>query len=203
MKALICLKFLTDSMQRFLWLNFCFFFITCFADLASAQVERGNYTIGGTAGLNHITNGSRNSLTSINLSPSYGTFLTDQLLFGGNANINFQFARRGNINFKAGPLMRYYFRNMLFIQADYNFGILNRANFEHDLYGRVGYAYFLNEHVALEPYIYMGYRDLVNSRNASSFYSVIDYGIYFSLQVYLESALHKALKIHKVKIRQN
>ncbi len=184
-------------MNRFLIFNL---YLIC-SQLVSAQVERGNYIIGGSAGLDHITNGRRYNVTSVNISPMYGSFLTDHFLIGGNANMNYlSFYRRGNTSLKGGPLMRYYFSNMLFLQADYNFGIPGRFLIEHDIYARLGYAYFLNDHVAIEPYIYAGYRDLVYKGSANTDY--LDYGIYFSIQAYLESAMNKTLKMRGTKTKE-
>ena len=187
-------------MNRFLIFAYHFSFFICCSNFASAQIEKGNYILGGSAGIENISSAFGNTfgynVTTINIHPMYGSFLTDRFLLGANANLNYQFRGiRGNTTIKVGPIMRYYFNN-IFIQTDYNFGIPARGYFEHDVYVRLGYAYFLNENVAIEPYVFVGLRDQV-SRNGNYTYGYLDDGIYFSIQVYLESALHKAMKMRK------
>ena len=187
-------------MNRFSILIICFsFFISC-SNIVSAQIGKGNYILGGTAGVDNLTNANGNSLTTIFIRPMYGSFLTDHFLIGGNANLNYQFnGKRGRSTIKLGPLVRYYFNNV-FIQADYNFGIPSRNYIENDIYARLGYAYFLNDHVAIEPYVYIGLINLINRRSSDS-YNYLDDGIYFSIQVYLESSLNKMMKQRKGNLR--
>ena len=185
-------------MNRIFIINF--FVLIFFSQQVLAQVEKGNYILGGNTGLDNLTNAGGNTVTTIFMSPMYGAFLTDRFLVGGSAYLNYQyFARTANTNLRLGPLVRFYFNN-IFLQGDYSFGIPNRSYFEHDVFARLGYTYFLNEHVAIEPYVFIGYRDLVYRRGSSN-YGYLDDGIYFSIQVYIESALNKAMKIHKVKLR--
>lgn len=185
-------------MNRFSINIFKILAFVCCTTSVSAQIEKGNYMLGGTAGIENIYG---YNVTTINIHPMYGNFLSDRFLLGANANLTYQnFIRRGNTTIKIGSLARYYFNN-IFIQTDYSFGIPGRGYFEHDFYLRLGYAYFLNESVALEPYVFLGLIDQI-SRNGNYNYSYLDDGIYFSIQVYLESALNKAIKMHKSNMKR-
>jgi len=149
-------------------------------------------------GFDHIINSSYGfSQTSFALNPMYGKLIRDNIMVGGTANVSISYnGRRPNINSKAGPLLRYYFENMFFIQADYSISLPTRYNFVQYFYGRIGHSFFLNNSVAIEPYLFAGY---INNMRRGGGYSVeyIDYGIYFSIQVYLESAFNKHHKGRK------
>src|SRR5450631_2075355 len=117
-------------MNRFLILVFNFSLFICCINSVSAQIEKGNYILGGSAGIENISSAFGNTfgynVTTINIHPMYGSFLTDRFLLGANANLNYQLSRfRGAGNIKLGPLVRYYFNN-IFLQVDYNFGIPSR-----------------------------------------------------------------------------
>jgi hypothetical protein len=176
-------------------LVFIFSFFVYSNEIAFAQIEKSNYVIGGNAGIDNITNVYGNSQTTFFVNPMYGSFLTDRFLIGGSANLSHQITTfNSNTLLKIGPLVRYYFKEW-FLQADYSFGVPARNYIEQDVFARVGYAYFLNEHVAIEPYAYAGLRRQVYRRSSGNNY--LDDGIYLSIQVYLESNLNKALKTRK------
>jgi hypothetical protein len=78
-----------------------------------------------------------------------------------------------------------------FVQGQYFFGMPGRNQVTQDFYLRAGYAFFLNNHVAIEPYAYGGYHLPglpVPGSGLGNFsrYDWYDYGLYFSLQVYLD-----------------
>ena len=178
------------------------FIATFFVLGVSAQIEKGNRVIGGSAGFENLTDGANYNISQFNISGMYGVLLTDHILLGARGSILYQYSgtRRGNLSLKAGPLMRYYFNNLFFIQADYSLGSAGRMAIQQDLYGRVGRAFFLNESVALEPYVYLGYINAsYGGRGTRYSQSFIDYGIYFSLQIYLQSAFNKTKHILKVR----
>ncbi len=180
------------------------FISTFFVLGVSAQIEKGNRVIGGSAGFEHLTNGTNYNISQFNVNGMYGVLLTDHVLLGGRGAILYQYngGRRGNLSLKAGPLMRYYFNNLFFIQTDYSLGSTGRMSIQQDIYGRIGRAFFLNESVALEPYIYWGYINVsYGGRGTRNSQSYMDYGIYFSLQIYLQSALNKTNHIHKVRAK--
>jgi len=193
-------------MNRILITAIIFFIFICRSNFVSAQIEKGNYILGGTAGVENITSANLNTLgyntTTLSVSAMYGKFLTDHFLIGADANVNYRFYTysQGYTVLKAGPLLRYYFNN-IFLQADYNFGIPSTNYTEHDLFIRVGYAYFLNDFVAIEPYLFVGYRDIIY-RGITN-YAYLDEGMYFSIQVYLESTSNKALKLRKSTLKRN
>jgi hypothetical protein len=180
------------------------FIFTFFVLGVSAQIEKGNRVIGGSAGFEHLTNGTNYNISQFTINGMYGVLLTDHILLGGRGAILYQYSgtRRGNLSLKAGPLMRYYFNNSFFIQADYSLESAGRMAIQQDVYGRLGRAFFLNESVALEPYIYFGYINTsYGGRGARNSQSYFDYGVYFSLQIYLQSAFNKTKHILKVRAK--
>ena len=179
------------------------FFICC-STFVSAQIEKGNYILGGSAGIENISssfgNASRYNVTTINIHPMYGSFISDRFLIGTSVNLTYDNIGKGYYIVKAGPIIRYYFNN-IFLQSDYSFGIPATGYFEHDIYVRLGYAYFINESIAIEPYVFVGLRDQV-LRSGNINFRYLDDGIYFSIQVYLESVINKSLKMHKVILKR-
>lgn len=117
--------------------------------VSHAQTERGNVLIGGNASLNlYKISGQGKYSYNLNLSPKAGFFLVDNLVVGAqllgyirNTPLN------GNINSQIlyGPFGRYYFHN-LFLES--GIGVNGK-----DVYLGLGmgYAFFVNNNVAIEP----------------------------------------------------
>ncbi len=119
---------------------------------------------------------TKTSLFSLNLSPGVGYFIIDNLAIGGNLTVSYY--KQGLNKYYTlglGPWARYYFNNGIFVKGETNFVIFNGLGSNnsrqrsYSITPGVGYAFFLNEKVSLEPclsYIYSHthYADAVNER---------------------------------------
>lgn len=128
----------------------------------SAQIEKGNWFLGGTAGINNINSGEGSlGVTIFTVTPMAGYMLSNRFGVGANLDVTIFRYEGGDQNASLGfsPLARYYFNGsgkarffgqaQVGIQtnlekgADYNLSTLRWG-------GGVGLDYFLNDHVALE-----------------------------------------------------
>jgi hypothetical protein len=164
-----------------------------------AQIEKGNYILGGTAQYARMTDGAHYRSSWILLNPMYGKFISKHQLVGGMGAVSGVFwGRHSSVNFSAGPQYRYYFDNMLYVGIHDVVGFSSRHWPKPDVnstYLRLGYAYFLSNSVALEPYLYAG---VSTTRFFSKYaYELYDYGVYFSVNVYLEPKGKSELKDRK------
>jgi hypothetical protein len=110
------------------------------------------------------TSYTKTSVFSFNLSPGAGYFIIDNLAIGGNLTLSYY--KQGQNKYYTlgiGPWARYYFNNGVFVKGETNFVIFNGIGSNnskqrsYSLIPGVGYAFFLNEKVSLEPclsYIY-------------------------------------------------
>jgi hypothetical protein len=133
--------------------------------------------------------------TSFGLSPSVGYFVIDNFAIGATASLNSSKSTNDVINSEAksvsktvGPFARYYLPMAIFIQGAVTFGASkfatttpsdafeNKSNITQWGLG-VGYAYFLNDFVALEPMV--GYQSTVDKSKTRDF-KTKDGNIYLS-----------------------
>jgi len=137
--------------------------------LAFGQIEKpikkGNIILGGTGSImyNFINNslGStqvfQTNIFEINLNPNFSYFVIDNLALGLSATAGLDFQKGHNgYSWGAGPQIRYYFNNSIFLKTDYSylnghsdFGKTNTSLFKAGL----GYAIFLSSKVSIEPAI--------------------------------------------------
>ncbi len=127
----------------------------CCAQIASAQtVNQGAWMIGGDAGFSSFkVKDADNSTTFFNISPDLGYFIADDLAIG--LGIDFQsvsFDGNSTSSFSLGPSVRYYVADPIFIQVGANLGLDEGAG--TTLGAAVGYSWFLNNSVAIEPALF-------------------------------------------------
>jgi len=142
--------------------------------ILQAQTERGNLLIGGNAGLSLFKRNGQDKLRfNLDFSPKAGFFLVDNFAIG--AQLTGVIRNRAGIDgldssVLFGPFARYYFHN-LFLEA--NIGFL-----ETDLLTGmgIGYAFFVNNNVAIEPIINARY---LNSLDVNI---LIGFQLYFTAQ---------------------
>jgi outer membrane protein len=128
----------------------------------SAQIEKGNWFLGGTAGINNINSGEGSlGVTIFSVTPMTGYMLSNR--FGVGANLDFTFFRYegGDYNgsLALSPFARYYFNGSgkarFFGQAHVGIQTNLEKGADNNLstlgYGlAVGLDYFLNDHIAIE-----------------------------------------------------
>jgi outer membrane protein len=129
--------------------------------MASAQtVNSGAWMLGGSVGFNSIkTDGDDNSETYLNISPNVGYYIMNNLAIGARINyLSYSYDGDSESQFGFGPWARYYFINSLFAQAGVDFGSTGMDFFSiladegsSTLNFGIGYSWFLNNSVAIEP----------------------------------------------------
>ncbi len=150
----------------------------------SAQIQKGTILLGGSLGFNN-TNQDGENLTTINISPSAGFFLSNRFAVGSSLNLSLT----ANDGFSAstiglGPFARYYFNNSgparFFGQANVGF----QAVFLGDNDGiglltsglGIGADFFLNDHVSIVGLL--GYQRVQSSRSEFNYGNIgLNFGI--------------------------
>ena len=126
----------------------------CFAQLVSAQtVGKGAWMIGGSAALD-ITKYKEadESTTSILLNPTLGYFIADDLAIGLGLTVFDNGDENSDAFFGLGPFVRYYVTDPIFIQAGVDLELNDGGGTSFG--AKVGYSWFLNNGVAIEPALY-------------------------------------------------
>lgn len=132
--------------------------------LGSAQTEKGNWLLGGTATFSSIKyDGAEKRRTSYFVAPNVGFFLTRNAVVGLELTVRSPF--KNHIFIGANPFGRYYWKKS-FIQAKY---ITNTdTNFSSRGYDlSIGRAFFLKSNVAFEPELY--YHNIKGYNNHDNF----------------------------------
>lgn len=129
--------------------------------MVSAQtVNSGAWMVGGNLGFNSIkTDGDDNSETWFNLSPNVGYYIINDLAIGARLSlVSYSYDGASESQFGFGPWARYYFVNSLYAQAGIDFGSTGMDFFSlladegsTTLNFGIGYSWFLNNSVAIEP----------------------------------------------------
>lgn len=155
---------------------------------ASAQTQKGNWLVGGSANFSSVKQGEF-SATSFGISPMAGYFIVEDLALG--ASLNFSSFKEedddASTEFSIGPFVRYYFVDLgpsakLFGQANVAFGSSKYINSEGFTEWGIsaGPAIFLNPHTALEITLGYGsqkYKDADDAVNA--------FGVNVGFQIHL------------------
>lgn len=149
------------------------FALTMF-NVAFAQFNKGRMLVGGAVGFQTTTEKQTSTITTptikentFSLSPNFGYFVIDKLAVGLNFNLSnttekysgggydYKFTTQ---SFIASPFVRYYFGPGIFAQGQYGIGSAksgddsNTTKYSESQWSLgVGYAYFLNDNVAIEP----------------------------------------------------
>lgn len=164
-------------MNKRMFFSFSVFFFIYAS--ATAQIEKGRILASGSVGLSFQkykevydgnTDSERNS-TNFYLSPRAGYFITDAIAVGAGIDLSLSTTKFDDDEKYNGtsiffsPFVRYYFPQKFFGQFEFGIGSSkdkwSYPNEPDDEYKAksflwslgVGYAYFLNDHVAVEPMI--------------------------------------------------
>ena len=135
-------------------------------------ITKGNIIIsgGGTIQYSKVNANSNynQSIFSVSLNPGIGYFFVNNLALGLTTNFNYYSTENNKFySIGIGPTIKYYFGNGILIKGESTFNSLhgigdNTAN-ENTFSFKpgVGYAFFINSKVSLEPslnYEFMGYK---------------------------------------------
>ncbi len=132
------------------------FGILFLSQTASAQtVGKGAWMIGGSAGFNiQSIEDVEDSQTTIFLDPTIGYFIADDLAIGLHLGFSStSFGGESTSNFGLGPFVRYYVVDPIFVQAFVDLDLSDDGG--DPVFGAaVGYSWFLNDGLAIEPALY-------------------------------------------------
>ena len=127
----------------------------CLSQVVSAQaVNQGAWMVGGSAGFTSTSlKDVDGSTTQIFLNPNLGYFIADDLAIG--LGIGFESISNDDFDatyFSLGPLVRFYFADAIFAQAGVNLGLGDDEFTEFNV--GVGYSWFVDNSVAIEPMLF-------------------------------------------------
>ncbi len=178
---------------------------------AYAQFNKGRILAGGGLGFSTITekyevgstSGTVGKHTSFTLNPKAGYFIIDNLAVGVGLDITSTSFKADGSSSKSGrsdvlfePFVRYYLQPGVFFQGEVGFGgstvksvtgstttTTKYNTFAWDL--GVGYAYFLNDYVAIEPLVQYGMQTLKGKDDSTGKDKYSGLSINIGFQVYL------------------
>jgi hypothetical protein len=151
--------------------------VLCAAIGSNAQINKGQYLVGGSAGFQQSKAGEEKT-TTIFLSPNAGYFVADKLAVGLDANFRSDKTTEDGddlskqSSFNVGPFVRYYFlptaqKVNVFAHGAFRFGSIKVGDADGvsstDWTIKAGPAFFLSPSVALETAVYYGslkYKDV-------------------------------------------
>lgn len=162
---------------------------------AFAQTEKGHIVLGGSTNLGFtsgkVDNDADDATSNFGLDIAGGFFLMDNLSAG--LLIGFNSTKTGDVSssgFGIGPVVRYYLPMKVFGQLSYVFGSQKSDDGTFDVTYKtgdlgiaVGYAAFLNDHVALEPSV--GYHLTSLTPEEGDGLSGSAFGVNVGISVYL------------------
>lgn len=127
-----------------------------------AQFNKGRMLVGGQLSLtNHLDSEFKG--TSFSLTPQFGYFVINNLAVGAGINYSAQKIKSDDYSYFSNslqfqPFVRYYFKPGIFVHGSYAIGAgkteWTSDESSYNIYSwntSVGYAIFLNDHVAIEP----------------------------------------------------
>ena len=149
-------------------------------NLSAQAVSAGAWMIGGTAGFASTKfQESDNSSTFFNLSPSVGVYIIDDLAIGlGLSYSSVKIGDNSESSTNVSPYVRYYFINPVFAQAGLDIGLSEGSGLAFN--AAVGYSWFLNDNVAVEPQFYY-----VNYNQEGEFGDYSTFGLAIGIQAFI------------------
>jgi hypothetical protein len=123
--------------------------------LSAQAVGKGAWMVGGSAGFTSTSyKDVDGSQTVISVAPNLGYFIADDLAIGLALNLTNTSPLVGDsfTEFGLGPFVRFYFADAIFAQAGLNLGLGDNEFTEFQV--GVGYSWFLEDGVAVEPMLF-------------------------------------------------
>jgi len=140
------------SLMKFTLTIFAFL---CVSQISAQTVGKGAWMVGGSAGFNiRSIEDVDDSETRIFLDPNLGYFIADDLAIGLHlAFTSTSFGGNSTSTFGLGPFVRYYVVDPIFIQAHVDLDLTEDGS-DPRFGAAVGYSWFLNDGLAIEPALY-------------------------------------------------
>ncbi len=184
--------------------------VCCMTSGAYAQFEKGNKLVGGSLGADFTTDKTKVDNTTytngrnVNFSfdPQVAYFVINNLAVGGALGFSTESYKEDDSDYKSvdneitiQPLVRYYLSQGIFFQGNFIVGsakskVTDNGDTDETKYNvsgwslSAGYAYFLNDHVAIEPQLGYAGKGYKNKQNDVKY---VDNGLYIRVgfQIYL------------------
>ena len=144
-------------------INKILFIATLFVAFTSnAQIDKGNWMMGGTGAIGNfktISGGTKDTSTSIIISPNIGYFFIDKLSIGLAGQFNYIFPERDSRTISSNnlsPFIRYYFLEKekkinIFSEARYEIIRMSHSDIKADTFLiKAGTVFFVNSSVGIE-----------------------------------------------------
>jgi hypothetical protein len=150
-------------MKKLIFLLPLMFTLSSFSQ-TEKPITKGNIILsgGGTFQYSNYKSDGGNDFGIIDLSfnPGFGYFIIDNLAIGLNATVGYsKLNSYKSYSLGAGPFVKYYFNNGIFAKAEFSYTYLHGLGSnetkikDYSIIPGVGYAFFLNQKVSLEPCI--------------------------------------------------
>jgi hypothetical protein len=147
-----------------------------FALCANAQIDKGNWMMGGSASFSNFKDVNNGTIisesTSLYINPNIGYFVIDKLAIGSNVGFLYFFPKgdvKVSTSYNISPFIRYYFLEKekpinIFSEAGYGIELNSLSNnVGQRLNLKAGAVYFLNSSVGLE--VALNYKNVKNNFN--------------------------------------
>jgi outer membrane protein len=170
--------------------TFLLIVMLCLSGLVSAQtVGKGAWMLGGSLGFSSTkVKDADVSTTHIFLNPNVGYFIMDDLALGLDiAFFSESTDGESESNFGFGPYARYYITDPIFLQVGYAFDAspfdsqLFQAGGGSTFHAAVGYSWFLNNGVAIEPALFL---NIYSDDEDSALQSFTQFGLSIGIQAF-------------------
>lgn len=148
------------------------------SDVETANIRRGNISLGGSITLDQVLESSTNAVSTFNTSLALQYFVIDHLGIGGAFSYNHASNTRDNS--LLGPVLSYFFweqRNLAaYVGASYSLGLTN-ATVTGRFNATIGANYFITPAVAVGPWL--SFRHIIGRRGPT--YDRILFGADFAI----------------------
>lgn len=153
----------------------------CFAQVATAQtVNKGAWMLGGNVGFTSSkVKDADASLSVFTIAPDVAYYIADDLAIGLALNFtSVSFDGNSNSSTSVGPSVRYYVADPIFVTVGAALGLDEGAG--TSIYAGVGYSWFLNNSVAIEPMLFYQSNNNDGDLNDSS-----DFGLQIGVRAFV------------------
>jgi hypothetical protein len=183
-------------MRKILVILFLLYPVISFSQIQKS-ITKGNIILSGGGTIQYqkdkFSDGSGSSQTtqfSVSLIPGFGYFVADNLAIGLNTIFIYSGAKDNkSYALGAGPVIKYYFNNGIFLKAEAGYSYIDNLSTDADnekyisLMPGVGYAFFINKKVSLEPCLVYEFNNI--DYNSTNNHKINSYRLELKLNIFL------------------